>query len=168
MFSNRSQMTSTWGPHSILSRLYTTFKPPFRQWLARLKTAFNARGVHPIVAYMGRLQVVISLVEVCERVRRSVISVCKRAQNGLQMHSIERSVFVVYSYFWNSAFRAVKRDAEFYSTFVNRRYTKEVPFLSVNELLYIVLTTRLRIGWEPTANFGNQRKLQVSQLCAGR
>ena len=39
-----------------------------------------------------------------------------------------------------------KRDAEFYSTFVNRRYTKEVPLLSVNELLYIVLTTCLRIG----------------------
>ena len=39
-------------------------------------------GAHPIVAYTGRLQEVISLVEVYERVRRSVTSVRKKAQKG--------------------------------------------------------------------------------------
>ena len=47
------------------------------------------------------------------------------------------SSVVIYSYFNNSAFTAVKKDEKFYATcryvkgvpFVNRRYTKGVPFL---------------------------------------
>ena len=50
--------------------------------------------------------------------------------------SIKRSRFVIYSYFKDSAFTAVKRDVKFLTMyvkgvpFVNRSYTKGVPFLS--------------------------------------
>ena len=58
----------------------------------------------------------ISLVEVYERVRKTVISVDKKAQNGLAdaLHGCEKSLsFVIYSYFKDSAGTAVKRDAKF-------------------------------------------------------
>ena len=83
----------------------------------------------------------ITLVEVHERVEKSVISVFKRAQNGQQMHIMavkeprKLSGFVIYSYLKESAFTAVKRDAMLQTRsvkgvpFVNRRYTKGVPFL---------------------------------------
>ena len=62
-------------------------------------------------------RVVISLVEVYERVGKTVISVCKKAQKGQQMHfmapkkSIKCSGFVIYAYFKDIAFTAVKRVA---------------------------------------------------------
>ena len=83
----------------------------------------------------------ITLVEVYERVEESVISVFKRAQNGQQMHIMDvkeprkLSGFVIYSYLKESAFTAVKRDAKLQTRsvkgvpFVNRRYTKGLPFL---------------------------------------
>ena len=61
----------------------------------------------------------ILLVEVCESVRLSVISVRKKAQKGLQSNSKavkksrKRSGFVIYSYFKFSAFTLVERDAKF-------------------------------------------------------
>ena len=83
----------------------------------------------------------ITLVEVHQRVEESVISVFKRAQNGQQMHIMavkeprKLSGFVIYSYLKESAFTAVKRDAKLQTRsvkgvpFVNRRYTKGLPFL---------------------------------------
>ena len=60
----------------------------------------------------------ISLVEVYERVGKSVISVCKSGQKGYQMYfmavkkSQKRSGFVIYSYFWrqciNSSWKRCK------------------------------------------------------------
>ena len=35
-------------------------------------------------------------------------------------------------------------------------------------LLYVVITICLLIGYQPTANFENQRSLQISQLSASR
>ena len=61
----------------------------------------------------------ILLVEVCESVGSSVISVRKKAQKGSQIYSKavkksrKRSGFVIYSYFKFSAFTMVKRDAKF-------------------------------------------------------
>ena len=61
----------------------------------------------------------ILLVEVCESVGLSVISVRKKAQKGSQIYSKavkksrKRSGFVIYSYFKFSAFTLVKRDAKF-------------------------------------------------------
>ena len=60
----------------------------------------------------------ILLVEVCESVGSSVISVRKKAQKGSQIYfkavkkSRKRSGFVIYSYFKFSAFTLVKRDAK--------------------------------------------------------
>ena len=85
------------------------------------------------MAYTGRLRlkgvpffrlqvydtVGILLVEVCESVGSSVISVRKKAQKGSQIYSKavkksrKRSGFVIYSYFKRSAFTLVKRDAKF-------------------------------------------------------
>ena len=62
-------------------------------------------------------RVVISLVEVYERVGKTVISVCKKAQKSQQIHfmaakiSIKCSGFVIYAYFKDIAFTAVKRVA---------------------------------------------------------
>ena len=47
------------------------------------------------------------LAEVHERVGKPVISVCKKAQKVLQVH-FKRSGLVIYSYFENGAFTAVK------------------------------------------------------------
>ena len=47
------------------------------------------------------------LAEVHERVGKPVISVCKKAQKVLQEH-FKRSGLVIYSYFENGAFTAVK------------------------------------------------------------
>ena len=62
----------------------------------------------------------ISLVGVYERVEKSVISFCKSAQNQLLTEKCygfkkprKRSGFVIYSYLKGSAFKAVKRDANF-------------------------------------------------------
>ena len=61
----------------------------------------------------------ILLVEVCESVRLSVISIRKKAQKGSQIYSKavkksrKRSGFVIYSYFKCSAFTLVERDAKF-------------------------------------------------------
>ena len=58
----------------------------------------------------------ISIVEVYERVGKSVVLVCN---NGYQMHfcqqnsSKKRSAFVSYSYFKNRAVTLVKRDVKF-------------------------------------------------------
>ena len=51
----------------------------------------------------------ILLVEVSERVRKSVTSVSKKAQKGL----IPMYIMGDYIYYKDSAFRAVKRDAKF-------------------------------------------------------
>ena len=61
----------------------------------------------------------ILLVEACESVGSSVISVRKKAQKGSQIYSKavkksrKRSGFVIYSYFKCSAFTLVTRDAKF-------------------------------------------------------
>ena len=53
--------------------------------------------------------------QVYERVVKSVISVCKKAQKCSQVHFIavkklrQSSFFMIYSYFKDSAFTAVKR-----------------------------------------------------------
>ena len=85
------------------------------------------------MAYTGRLplkgvpffrlqvydRVGILLVEVCESVGLSVISVRKKAEKGLQIYSKavkksrKPSGFVIYSYFKCSAFTLVERDAKF-------------------------------------------------------
>ena len=84
----------------------------------------------------------ISLVEVYERVGKSVISVCKSCQKGYRMYfmavkkSQKRSGFVMYSYFEDSALTAVESVAKFliryvrWVPFVNRRYIRGVPFRS--------------------------------------
>ena len=62
----------------------------------------------------------ISLVEVYERVGKSVISVSKKAQKGQQMHYNSMSVIksgkefglVICSYFKNSALTAIKSNKE--------------------------------------------------------
>ena len=68
---------------------------------------------------------------VCEREDKSVISVCKKARNVLQMHfmalkksSRTSSGFVIYSYFKDGEFTAVKRNAKLLT-----RYVKGVPFV---------------------------------------
>ena len=64
-------------------------------------------------------RVEILLVEVCESVGSSVISVRKKTQKGSQIYSKavkksrKRSGFVIYSYFKCSAFTLVARDAKF-------------------------------------------------------
>ena len=75
--------------------------------------------------YHFRLQVYervgISLVEVYDKIGKTVISVGKRAQKGLTdaLHAwlwkelSKPSCFVIYSYFKDSTFTAVKRDAKF-------------------------------------------------------
>ena len=61
----------------------------------------------------------ISLVEVYEWVGKYVILVGKKAQKGQQVHFKavkklrKRSGFVIYSYFKDSAFTVVERDAKF-------------------------------------------------------
>lgn len=71
---------------------------------------------------------------VCEREDKSVISVCKNAQNVLQMHFMAfkksrrtSSVFVIYSYFKDGELTAVKRNT------LLTRYVKGVPFVK-NEI----------------------------------
>ena len=67
---------------------------------------------------------------VCEREDKSVISVCKKAQNVLQMHfmalkkSRTSSGVLIYSYFKDGEFTAVKRNAKLLT-----RYVKGVPFV---------------------------------------
>ena len=98
-----------------------------------------------MIAYRGRVRpkgepflrvqayerVGILLVEVYERVGKSVISISKRANRHIFMVAKsreKRSGFVIYSYFKDSSFTAIKSDAKFYKgymkgvPFVNRRY----------------------------------------------
>ena len=79
----------------------------------------------------------ILLLEVYESVAKSVISVGKQDQKGYQMHFM--AVKKVQKSFWFSGlfkFTVVKTDAKFQTKFVkgilfvNKRYTKEVSFLS--------------------------------------
>ena len=99
-------------------------------------------GVLPIMAYTGRYMKrqlgSYSLTEVYERVGKSVIWVCERAQRANRsfygfIKSRKRSIFVIDSYLNDSVFTAVKRDAKFKTRyvkgvpFVNRRCTKGVP-----------------------------------------
>ena len=78
------------------------------------------------------------LMEVYERVGKSVIWVCERAQRANRsfygfIKSRKRSIFVIDSYLNDSVFTAIKRDAKFKARyvkgvpFVNRRCTKGVP-----------------------------------------
>ena len=87
-------------------------------------------------------RVAILLVEVCEKVGKSVIWVCERAHQceGLTeefygfMKSRKRSIFVIGCHLNESAFTSVKRDAKLLNRYVkgvpcvNRRYTKGVLF----------------------------------------
>ena len=97
--------------------------------------------------------------QVYERVVKSVISVCKKAQKGSQVHFIavkklrQSSFFMIYSYFKDSAFTAVKRvNAKFLTryvkevSFVNRRYSNGLPFLS--KMVY-KMVLGLDLGAEP-------------------
>ena len=76
-------------------------------------------GVRHVVLPQVNKRVVISLAELHERIEKSVILVGRMTQKGYkQMHfmavkkSRKRSGFVIYSYFKDSAFTAVKRDAK--------------------------------------------------------
>ena len=74
------------------------------------------RGGCPLKGY---LRVGISLVEVFERVGKSVILVSKKGPKGLPIAfygcemSRKRSGFVIYSYIKDSAFTELKRDVNF-------------------------------------------------------
>ena len=84
----------------------------------------------------------ILLVEVYERVGKSVIWVCERAQQckGLTeefygfIKSRKRSIFVIDCHLNEKAFTSVKRDAKLLNRYVkgvpcvNRRYTKRILF----------------------------------------
>ena len=84
----------------------------------------------------------ILLIEVYEKVGKSVIWVCERAQQckGLTgefygfTNSRKRSIFVIGCHLNESAFTSVKRDAKLLNRYVkgvpcvNRRYTKGVLF----------------------------------------
>ena len=95
-------------------------------------------GVLPIMAYKGRLRPKgVPFSGFRDFTRQSILSViwvCERAQRAEQMEFValfyfksgKRSIFVIDSYLKGNAFTAVKRDAKF--LFVNRRYTKGLPF----------------------------------------
>ena len=96
------------------------------------------------------------LVELYERIGKSIILVGRKTQNSYkQMHfmavkkSRKRSGFVISSYFEDSAFTVVKRDAKLQPRYVkgvicissanvaNRTYRKGVSFLSTGQKWYI-------------------------------
>ena len=93
----------------------------------------------------------ILLVEVYERVGKSVIWVCERAQQckGLTeefyglIKSRKRSIFLIDCHINERAFTSVKRDAKLLNRYVkgvpcvNRRYTKGIPFV-VKSGIYMV------------------------------
>ena len=95
-----------------------------------------------------------------KRVRKTVTCVSETGLTDEFYGSINprtRSIFVIDSYLKDSAFTAVKRDAKFYTryvkgvTFVNRRYTRGVPFCQTGvfkgkELDLRAETPRINIG----------------------
>ena len=100
-----------------------------------LYPAFTHWGMSPIVAFTGRLpqmgglpfqgfrpvrgSVRISLIEIYERVGKSVISACKKSQksNRYILSAAKKSRkhfgFVIHKFFIDSGFAAAKRDVKF-------------------------------------------------------
>ena len=99
-----------------------------------LYPAFTPWGMPPIMAFTGRLRPIgvplkgfgpvrermgISLIEIYERVGKSVISVCKKSQksNRCILSAVKKSRkhfgFVIHNFFIDSGFAAVKRDVKF-------------------------------------------------------
>ena len=120
IYWKRSSLKKNWLRYGDLWTAGT-----FNDWKFYCFSRGGRGGVPPIMTYTGRFypkgvpfscrlrvyeSVGISLVEVYERVRISVISIGKKAWKGWQMHFMveKRSGFEIYPYFKDSAFTAVR------------------------------------------------------------